>query len=352
MFTWSENPKSDLWNHIKFFSNEHNCRKLLKGEIKGGRSLIYSDSPKLEKKVKQITMCLKQATEYFAAADEVSINTSPLLLFYGMLSLAKALIVSNKEEIFLEDVCYHGLETRPRTEELRIYHDNPTSWSMEEEYAVTNNGVFKYLSEVVGKGIFEDGSVIRFKDILSICPEISEIYEKYYNEPAKVLYLYSFHIISDLPRKFKIAFLTKYKAEVYKRFPKFMEDFDVSQELLDGQAIEFISHEFSVEPDYFSLFNPLVGGQYVVSGLNYKCNDESKNKVISQVSLDYLAMFILSICVRYKQDFWGLIINGEKSGILGLVELYISVVKRRYPNFILNLLVGENFDYGSPARYM
>jgi hypothetical protein len=125
MFTWSENAKSDLWNHIKFFSNEYNCRKLLKGEIKGGRSIIYSDSPELERKVKQITMCLKQATEYFSAAEEVSINTSPLLLFYGMLSLAKALIVSNKETIYLEDIQYHGLDTRPRTDELKTYHDNP-----------------------------------------------------------------------------------------------------------------------------------------------------------------------------------------------------------------------------------
>ena len=120
MLTWSENPNNDLWNHIKFFSSEHNCRKLLKGEIKGGRPLIYLDSPELEKKVKQITMCLKQATEYFAAANEVSINTSPLLLFYGMLSLAKVLIVFNKEEIFLESVQYHVLETRPWTEELII----------------------------------------------------------------------------------------------------------------------------------------------------------------------------------------------------------------------------------------
>lgn len=352
MFTWSENAKSDLWNHIKFFSNEYNCRKLLKGEIKGGRSIIYSDSPELERKVKQITMCLKQATEYFAAADGVSINTSPLLLFYGMLSLAKALIVSNKETIFLEDIQYHGLDTRPRTHELKTYHDNPILWTMEKEYAVTNNGVFKYLTEEMGNGVFEDGSVIRFKDILSICPEISNLFEKYYNEPAKVLYLYSYNKISNLPFKYRIAFSTNEKLDVYKRFPKFEEDFDVSHELLHEHAVEFTSHDLSMEPDYFSLYNPLVGGKYVLSGLSFKLNDEFKSKVVNQVPVDYLAVFILSICVRYKQEFWGSIINGEKSGVLGLIEQYISVVRRRYPNFILNSLVGENFEYGSPARFM
>ena len=63
-------------------------------------------------------------------------------------------------------------------------------------------------------------------------------------------------------------------------------------------------------------------------------------------------MYILSMCVRYKQDFWGEIIQGEKNGIIGLIELYLSVVKRRFPNSILNLLFGYEFSYGSPSSLM
>ena len=58
MFTWSENPMVDMWNHIKFFRNEYNCKRLLKGDIKSQRNLKYEDGVDLEKKAKQITSCL------------------------------------------------------------------------------------------------------------------------------------------------------------------------------------------------------------------------------------------------------------------------------------------------------
>ena len=218
VFTWSENPMVDMWNHIKFFRNEYNCKRLLKGDIKSQRNLIYEDGENLGKKVKQITMSINQAIEYFEAADHCSINTSPLLYFYGMLSLAKALIVANVKNIFLDDIKYHGLETRPKTESLRAYNRNPSLWNMENEYAVTNDGVFKYLCELLGMGVFQNGSVIRFKDILSICPEISNMYEKYYNEPSKILYLYKHEIISKSPYKIKISFETTDKEAIYNIF--------------------------------------------------------------------------------------------------------------------------------------
>ena len=349
MFTWSENPINDLWNHIRFFGKRVNCKRLLLGEIDSGRKIHYTKGPDLDKKVNQISMCINQASEYFTAANQVSINTSPLLLFYGMLSLAKALIVANKRDTFQEDIKYHGLYTRPIDDELCIYRDNPKNWTMEQEYAVTNDGVFKYFTEIVDKFTFENGSIIKFKNILSICPEISAIYEKYYDESSKTLSYYSYEVISEKPLQIKLAFRIKDENEVYIRFPEFRNDFNLAPDLLHEQARQFISKGLSDYPNYIDLFEPFVGGRYVVGCLEYKVNNTNKKQVINQALADYIAMFILSMCVRYKQDFWGSVVNGEKSGILGLIELYISVIKRRYPNIILDLLVGEKFRYGGPA---
>ena len=351
MFTWSEHPVQDLWNHVMFFSNEVNCRKLLNGDLKFRRAFLYNDGPQLDQKVKQITMCISQAKEYFSAANGVSVHTSPLLLFYGMLSLAKALIIANKESLFLEDVKYHGLETRPRTDELRGYSDNPVNWQMEKEYAVTNEGVFKQLAEVVGGSSFEKGSIITFKNLLSVCPEISGMYEKYYNEPSKTFYLNNFEILSKSPYQFAISFNETDEAEIYARFPELQGDV-IKTTLLHGVAKCFTSKELEERPSYISIFEPLIGGRYAVSGLKYEVNSIMRKRTVSQILIDYLSLYILSICVRYKQDFWGSIVKGESSGILGLIELYISVVKRRYPNMILNLLTGEPFSYGSPGRFM
>ena len=63
-------------------------------------------------------------------------------------------------------------------------------------------------------------------------------------------------------------------------------------------------------------------------------------------------MYVLSDCVRYQQELWGSIVEGRQSGILGIIDLLISVSKRRFPNFILDRLYGETFEYGSPGRLM
>ena len=65
---------------------------------------------------------------------------------------------------------------------------------------------------------------------------------------------------------------------------------------------------------------------------------------------DYLGMFILSNTVRYKQEFWGKLINGETAGTVGLVNLFLENVKLRFPIFILENLFGERFEYGAAAR--
>jgi hypothetical protein len=103
-------------------------------------------------------------------------------------------------------------------------------------------------------------------------------------------------------------------------------------------------------PEYLDIFVPCVGGRYVIGALPYQIQKEQKKKAINQALADYLAMHILSVCVRYKQDFWGSIINGEESGVLGLINLYITVITRRFPNIILDNLTGEAFEYGSPGR--
>lgn len=348
MFTVSEQPNTDMWNHLKFLGKKNNCIKLLNGEIQSNRPTFSINESDLEKKANQISMCINQASEYFLAANQVSINTSPLLYFYGMLSLAKALIVANKQEVFLENINYHGLHSRPINEELKAYKQNSNDWSMENEFAITNDGVFKHLTETLDDFSFPNRSIITFKKVFSICPEISAMYTKYYGKPPNVLPLYeheetlSPYSISLFPRELD-------EKKIYESMPELEMDFELSDEILHQQARKFISREMTGFPDYMSIYEAIVGGKYIVGGVQYQYNENNKKISLNQASTDYIGMFILSNCVRYKPDFWGSIIEGNNSGVLGLIELYINVIKRRYPNIILDNLFGEQFRYGTPS---
>jgi hypothetical protein len=347
MFTYTETPLKDIWEHIRFLSIENNCKRLLNGEIKSKRTLVYSDEDVLTQKSKEISMCLKQADEYFTASETTSINTSPLLLFYGMLSLAKALIVANKEELYLDKIKYHGLETRPRYDFLKTYNENPENWSIENEYALTNDGVFNHLIMILDNYALPNSSVIMFKDIIKCIPELWGIYEKYYNESSNIRSLHSIEEKMEPNYSLRLNISGKDPQKILDVIPELQNDFDIGKELYHNQAVVFTSKNIDEFPKYIGIYRPQFGGNYIIKGVRYFNGNDFKNEFVSLESLDYIAMYILSVCVRYKQVLWRQIISGEKSGSISLINLYLKSIKRRFPNIILNNFFNEKFIYGS-----
>lgn len=164
--------------------------------------------------------------------------------------------------------------------------------------------------------------------------------------------MFSFTTISEDPYKIQICPSETDEKEIFKRIPPLAKDFDLSSDVLHNKARVFTSRNLKTFPDYFELYYPVVGGKYIVGGLNYRVGSDQRSRYIDPSVTDYIALYILSMYVRYKQDFWGSIIQGEKSGVLGLIELYLSIARRRFPNLVLNNLFGQEFDYGAPARLM
>jgi hypothetical protein len=336
-----------------FLSKKNNAKSLLAGKIKSARTVVYEQEEVLDKKANQVSLGISQSFEYFRAADSVTIATRPLLYFYGMLSLAKSLIVANKKEIYFENMKYHGLTQQlrePIDTALKDYVDKPKDWKMESEYAITRPGVAQHLTELMCGFQFPNDTIVTFKDILSVCPEIAQMFEFFYGEPSKTIYLYRYREISKDPYRLEICPAEKDEKEIFKRIPELVDDFELSPEVLHSQARILTSKSLVKFPEYLGIYSPPVGGRYIIGGLKYRVGSRYSSRYVDPIVVDYVAFFILSMCVRYKQDFWGDIVQGKESGVLGLIELYISAAKRRFPNAILNHLFGLNFSYGTPAR--
>ena len=353
MLTWTNRPYETMWNHLNLFSSKANAKSLLQGRMKSQRLWGYFDEALLEKKSSQLAYSISQAYEYFRAADTITVNTSPLLYFYGMLALAKALIVANNPNVLLHDIKYHGLHTRPINHALQNYAQDDTQWSIANEYAVTNAGVFKELTDLIHSFTFTDNiSIIKYKDILSVDPELSEFYGRYYDEPSRVHYLYDVKFLSDDPYRIELCPRTVDRNAFELLFPNFTNDFDF-QEVIHHQALRYTNKDHvSSLPDNIGIFRPIPGGRYLIGGLLFEENGNIISRYISPELCDYVNMFILSNCVRYKQEFWGKVVQGEHEGSLGLINLSISTAVMRFPNFILSQLLNEHVEYGTAARYM
>jgi hypothetical protein len=107
--------------------------------------------------------------------------------------------------------------------------------------------------------------------------------------------------------------------EIFERIPELAKDFDLNPAVVHSQARTFTSRNLMKFPDYLGLYSPPVGGRYIVGGLNYRVGSNYFGRYVAPPVVDYIALYILSMCVRYKQDFWGSVIHGEKSGVLGLI---------------------------------
>jgi hypothetical protein len=81
------NPYEAMWNYLRLFTVKANVKKLLTGEMPTKRKTYKIDNNLLDKKANQVAYSIRQADEYYKAAESVTINTSPLLYFYGMLAL-------------------------------------------------------------------------------------------------------------------------------------------------------------------------------------------------------------------------------------------------------------------------
>ncbi len=348
MHTWSENPKKDMMNHLELLTYKENCKKLLTGKIKSNRKIKEITSPELEKSSLEMAFCIKQGIEFFNNADLADITISPLLIYYGMLSFAKALIIANSQKyISLDDIKYHGLTTRSKSSEQEQQKTNKMSWKLLNEFANTNDGVFLELCKVFQID-FKKNCTFELKETLKCIPELKNVLMKLKIIDSKVLDCYS--ELAESNNKTSFAIYASEEDILKSNFDNLDKDYLKSnmhsESFLKYESIKEISiDKFDKMYGYESTF----GGRYFVLQTEYIENDKKKKVLLNQILLDYINFFILSEQVRYHQDNWNKILNGDNDAFISILKIYVETVKRRFPNLILNELFNEKFSYGSPA---
>ena len=109
----TENATNEVWKNLKYLSHTPLIEKSIKN------SNPKASSANIRKQAQQISYCIRQSEEYFIAAKNVSLTTKPLLLYYGVVSLANALILLKKDGTHSIDYLrrkkkhrHHGLELK------------------------------------------------------------------------------------------------------------------------------------------------------------------------------------------------------------------------------------------------
>ena len=340
-----------MWDHLDFLTHTANAERLLSQQIQSMGEPLSGHKNMVGKKAAQIAYSIRQGHDYFRAADSVSITTSPVLYYYGILSLSKSLLVAKCEDLLLDDIKYHGLQHAPTAEGSReSCQGDPSSWCIERESAITRGGSFKHLTRLIHGFEFPDHSTIEYRDLLEVEPETSDMFRQYYGVHPRVQYLYDTSEKTD-PYQLSISVRTTDPEDFERRFARFQSDFRRQAGIRHDQALVYVSDsKMQSFPEWCGLYEATHGGRWLVGGLRYKHAQGQVERYIRPEVCDYVNMFILGSCARYQQELWGQLVEGKTVGAMGLISLYVGIVRSRFPNFILSQLFGEELSFGPAGR--
>jgi len=94
----AENPNKQIWKYLRYFLDIDSIAKKIK------KNYPEAGKEDFKKQARQISYSIRQAEEYFYASSKVDLVTKPLLLYYGVAALSRALILFKQDGMQSYDV--------------------------------------------------------------------------------------------------------------------------------------------------------------------------------------------------------------------------------------------------------
>ncbi|BCJ87462.1 YaaC family protein [Effusibacillus dendaii] len=332
----TEEPYRKMWDTFVYFENEQTASRYLRERyekigLPDPQRSAYLATPKL-------IFGIKQARQYYRAAESCDIMTKPLLLYYGMMSLARAFIAScDPDYPSNTSVLKHGLSTRKLKRDSYQF--------MEDEIRIQKDGLFIVLHQLLGGSPFSDKQKVYIKNLLAVIPELADGYQRLYGLPS-VCELHTRQTENktywDLPRWLLqaanhtreefLSLLNRMSGNSYN-LPK--DIFQLAESDPPGRL-----HVYHLSP---VTFHPLlIYDFYGQSYIRYPLADDT---VIPEISLHFMVMFVLGMLCRYETERWGEMILSYYSQDVYLINEFLNISMRKFPNLILNELFGEQYIF-------
>lgn len=314
----TENPIEEIWSMLLMFSDRIFLERFWAGK---------SDDDYLT-----ATKTLVQAREYYLASKTVTLNTRPLLLYYSILNLTKAVLLILGEETPQE---YHGL-CKP-----------DFGCDFLESKASVNNGVFLSLAKKENYSV-DIKTEFSIEYMIKSSIDLYNAYEYYYKREAPIIkfteekYRDGNIYLKSTASKSKIELITQFFKERKALDDKFEIDIDGNliclknkevlklsnaEELLDEMQL-LLSEEFS-----FSVFNS--ESVYLILEKN----------PLPPAAAYFGISYMLGMLVRYSPSRYYHFIENPTSSQTWFVKKVCDTIERVYPNIMLNYIYRDCYKF-------
>jgi len=326
---FTEDPDSEQWQMLSNFIYPSNIEKFF-----DNRGIKDYDRELLE----LISGSILQAQEYFYSATIVSLNTSPLLLYYGAINLmfASSLLRSGKKL----DIENHGIKL-----ETNI---NSTTRLADMEFipffSTQHGGLFQFCNTFCPHiNISHYGSQNRWTllEILGSIPELKLDFEECYNTCS---YIIPIQIVKNQRDYVERIDSSEFNGlDIQKELSRVL-DFEKSY-IKPRLESEYIKYPYVIlrkkianqQISEFSVF-----GQAFLQ----KCHEKKNSRITLPIIIYmYMGLFTLGYLSRYRAAIWSPFVRSDSTGEKRVIEKFIKICKRTLPNIVLNFIYQTTFYF-------
>jgi hypothetical protein len=314
----ADDPVKEIWSMLNYFESEYNAKHYLEGKF--GSSI-----DELLETAKSLALTMRAAREYYEAAENVTVLTRPLLLFYGMTALSKVLFTATHAK--KSPSKRHGLQ------EVEGWNGVFSEFSVR----TLKDGTFPQFHGCFDKQNM-DNLEFSLKELFSLIPEAKVGFETVYKEKSRALKILRARdgiqiVDSELDKYVDLESRISEIPGIHERYMK-------SYQRFENKLILFCRDREPKDP----AVRAVSGEEYLILPIN----KQARNITLPEMSAHFLIMYLLGMLSRYPLKEWGEVIQGEESGEIYIVQKFLEVTRRKFPNLILNELHNRNFIFVSP----
>lgn len=339
---YCEDPYQKMWDTLVFFESEPITKNFLmrlydENGVKDSSKLSFINTSKF-------IYFIKQAKEYFISANKSNILVKPLLIYYGMMSLIKAVILTKDPDYPSKtSVLRHGITTRKLKKNNYHFH--------EDEIKIQKEGLLPWFYTIMTNDSNNDieGYKFKIKELLAMIPDLHNTYTQLYNEyliiPVTIKQLTNSTIELLLPISVFKIYIDDIQLLNQLNNNNYDHDNSFSLNNINNEIISIIWESKLVNPTKYANF---FSNRLLIQDIkgNYYLKKPTDNKyILPDILIDYMLMYNLGMLCRYETELWGEIIFSFTSEDMYIINEFVTLAMRKFPNLIINELFNEFFIF-------
>lgn len=312
------------WKNFLYISSAETSRKFLmhsynKAKISEAKRKSFENSF-------SFTSYIEQGMSFFKQTEQSPLNIKPILLFYGLVFLVKACILTvDPNYPASSSVLAHGVSTRKRKKQNYNY--------LKDEVKLQKNGLFPHFSDKMFHMKHLEGDKITIESLLKEIPELSGYFSKW--EDGK--------LTIPVQRQGNLFIAPNNVLDYYKmtadRFKTYLQ-MKSNRNLQFGKDEEDLS--FYIDEQYDELGEVLPLRYNIEEKKYYLIRNDKELTFYPELMIHYLLLYHLGMIARYEIEWWSELIHYKPSIEYPLIVQYLNTSMIKIPLLINQYLWGTS----------